>query len=99
MIVPFAIDGCRRNTLMKLSVDWQRTFTAEGIITAAEDDFIDVLLPDTAEYRVEGGKLIIVGEGWEEPVHVLNQYDPARSRLAYDRGDIYLKRGFGHHAF
>jgi hypothetical protein len=65
-IIPFIIEQSEHITLKNFSIDWQRPFYSQGIITAADEAGVEVEVNrDAYPYHFEkDGTLLFDGEGW-----------------------------------
>ncbi len=68
-IIPFLIEKSSNITINNLNIDWEVPFYVEGEIINSnnENSSIDVrMTPGFNNYVIQGNRMIIKGEGWEE---------------------------------
>lgn len=64
-ISPFVIDSSTNITVRNLSIDYDRPFFTQGLITDAGDGFVDIMIDrDQFPYRVEDNELVLYGPEW-----------------------------------
>jgi len=88
-IIPFVVEDSSGITMKNFSVDWERPFYSQGIITAADEPGVTleidrVLYP----YHFKDGKIIFEGEGWARSFSEgVFEIDPQTGGPAYLSGD------------
>lgn len=94
-IIPFLIEQSENIRLSNLVIDWEVPFTLEGNIVANNrlKNEIDIEIPDGFGYAFEKERLIIKGEGWEEP-HLGENivFDPKTKAVAYRTDRYYIPK-------
>ncbi|MGE4490363.1 MAG: right-handed parallel beta-helix repeat-containing protein [Kiritimatiellales bacterium] len=88
-VVPFAVEQSEEIVLRNFSVDWERPFYSEGVITGADDAGVTVKVDRSVfPFHSEGRKMIFDGEGWSHGFHEgLFELDAATGMSAYLSGD------------
>lgn len=89
VMLPMLLDGCSGVVLRDFSIDWVRPFYSQGDIVGFDEGGIEIEI-DRGRYphRVEGGRLIFEGEGWESPLtQGIFEIDRASGAPAYLSGD------------
>lgn len=64
-IMPFAVYDCENVTFRNFSIDYDRPFYTEGIVTESEPGSAVIRIPELFSYRIEGHDFIAFGETWE----------------------------------
>lgn len=85
-MIELCVDHSQNVTVTGLRFDYHRPTVSEMTVTATEDDHADLSVHADSTYRVEDGRLIWVGEGWEHD-HGLAQ------ELAPDEGRVWRRAG------
>lgn len=68
-IIPFLIENSINIKITNVNIDWEVPFYLEGSIIATDDSnsTVDIrITPGFKNYKLQGDRLIIAGEGWEE---------------------------------
>ncbi len=88
-IVPFVVENSEHITLKNFSVDWDRPFYSEGIITAADETGVTLEVDrQRYPYHFENGQMIFEGEGWARSFSEgVFEIDPVIGGPAYLSGD------------
>jgi hypothetical protein len=89
-IIPFVIEQCAGITLKNFSIDWQRPFYSQGVITTADETDVEIEIDrETYPYHFENdGTLLFDGEGWSHGFHEgIFEMDPRTDGPAYLSGD------------
>ncbi len=88
-VLPFALGTSSDITIRNLSVDWVRPFYSQGTVVCADAAGVNVAIDKTRyPYRVEGGRLVFEGEGWQSPlIQGVFAFNPATRAPAYLSGD------------
>jgi hypothetical protein len=85
-MIELCVDHSQNVTVDGLSFDYHRPTVSEMTVTATQDDHADLAVHADSTYRVEDGRLIWVGEGWEHD-HGLAQ------ELVPDEGWVWRRAG------
>lgn len=64
-IMPFSVTECENITLRGFSIDYDRPYYTQGDVLAAGDGYVDIRIPESFPYRVEGHDFIAMSEFWE----------------------------------
>lgn len=73
--IAIALDGCENITIQNAAIDWDTPMTAEGTVIAASPSCVTVAI-DAYPHRVEDGRLIFTGEGWDSDFFGAMEFDP-----------------------
>ncbi len=88
--IPFYLRNARNVTIRNFTVDWERPLVSEAEILAVEEDSLRVRFRDDQPVRVENGRLVFYGEGYEsDHLHNILELDPVRCETAYRALDNY----------
>ncbi|MBW8185993.1 alpha-1,3-galactosidase-related protein [Shewanella nanhaiensis] len=93
-MVPVIVRESSGITLKNFSVDWDVPFHCEGIVEAVneKESYVDLKIKDGFSYKVENGRFIFVGEGFENPViKNLLEFDTKRQKQAYMARDNFQR--------
>lgn len=89
------IDSCSNVKMEGFTVDWDRPFISQAVVTDAKTDYMDVAI-DSMQYPyvIEDGKLLFVGEGWKMPIlnSYNNLYDKENKEIVYNTWDAPLNK-------
>lgn len=88
-ILPVVIEKSAGITFKNCSIDWQRPFYSEGMITASDKTGVTLEIDrELYPYHFENGEIIFEGEGWERGFSEgVFEIDPATGGPAYRSGD------------
>ncbi|MBC2595742.1 hypothetical protein H5P28_15855 [Ruficoccus amylovorans] len=88
-IIPFFAENCADIVIRNLAVDWVRPFYSQGQVVAADAGGVDVRIDrERYPYRVDNGRIVFVGEGWESPLtEGVFAFDAQTRAPAYLSGD------------
>ena len=88
-ILPVVIEKSEGITFKNCSIDWQRPFYSEGMITASDKSGVTIEIDsERYPYRFEEGQMIFEDEGWERSFSEgVFEIDPATGGPAYMSGD------------
>jgi hypothetical protein len=95
LIIPFWLEACEHVRLTGFKVDWDIPMMGQGTVTAAGEDWFDIALDEGYSYRVDDGKLVFCGEGWERDVWGLLEFDPLIHAMAYGSADQWSYDSYG----
>ena len=87
-----ALINCHKITLQNFIIDWDIPLTAEGIITHAAIDHVDLRVdPEKYPFHIQDGSLWFDGGDWSQMLHCWGhtEFDLKRKRLAPHRGDRF----------
>jgi len=85
---PFTVDHSAGVTIRNCSIDWDIPLTAEAVVEAATEDYLDLRIDDLQfPYVIEGGKLVFVGEGWKSAWGDTMEFDGKTLRVVPGTGD------------
>lgn len=89
-ILPFVITRSSRVTLRNLTIDWHRAFHSEALVTAVDEDGVDLEIPAEYPHRVEHEKLVFFGED-DARYKITNilEFDSQRRETAFKVRDNY----------
>lgn len=90
--MPFTLDGCTGITLKNFTIDWDIPLTAEGIVTAACGEYVDIAIDRRLyPFHLEGSTLVFDGGDWHEPVWQWGntEFDTRTGQVAAGRGDTW----------
>ena len=92
-IIPFLVEKSSNIRISNVNIDWEVPFYLEGsIIDSNEtDSTVDIrITPGFKNYKLQGDRLIIVGEGWEEIILGENIcFNPVTKAVEYRTDDWY----------
>ena len=74
----FIIDNCENLTLKNINIDYEHPTLTELEVVRSGADYIVAKVHPTSQYRIEDGKLIWYGEGWEFDKGLAQTYDRVR---------------------
>ncbi len=84
-ILPFAVYNCKNVVFRNFSIDYDRPFYTQGVITEAAPGSIVIDIPERFGYRVEDTYFIATSDTWENRVNrgdILAQvYDESTGRI------------------
>jgi hypothetical protein len=88
-IVPFILEQSENITLKNFSIDWQRPFYSQGVITAADETGVELEIDrKTYPYHFSDGQILFDGEGWSHSFNEgIFEMDPLTGGPAYLSGD------------
>lgn len=87
-----ALMNCQSVTLQNFVIDWDIPLTAEGIITAASNDHMDLRVdPQKYPFHITDGSLYFDGGDFSQKLHFWGhtEFDPGDDRLAPHQGDRF----------
>jgi polygalacturonase len=85
---PLTVDHSTGITIRDLSIDWDIPLTAEAVVEAATEDYVDLAIDDRQfPFVVEQGKLVFVGEGWKSSWSSAMEFDGRTLRVVPGTGD------------
>lgn len=93
-LLPMAVMDSERVTIRDIHIDFARANTsqAEVMLVDKASNACELRLdPATSPYRVENGRLMLLGPDWVAPVWKLNVFNPTTRRIADRTGDIELR--------
>jgi hypothetical protein len=89
-ILPFVISQSSRITVRNLRIDWERAFHSETCVVGKGEGYLDLKIPPQYPYRVEGGKLLLIGEGdFVQKITNALEFDTKRRETAFKVRDNY----------
>jgi len=93
---PFTVDRSTDVTIRNCAIDWDIPLSAEAVVDAATEDYLDLRIDDRQfPYVIEGGKLVFVGEGWKSAWWGTMEFDGKTFRVVPETGDAgCLGRGW-----
>lgn len=94
LMIPFWVEGSENIRLSGFRVDWEVPMMGQGTVLASELDWFDIAIDEGCRYRVEDGRLIFLGEGWERQVWGLLEFDPVTQATAYGSADQWSYDSF-----
>ncbi|MFA5688279.1 MAG: hypothetical protein WC959_03925 [Kiritimatiellales bacterium] len=88
-IIPFVIEQSSAITLKNFSVDWQRPFYSQGIISGVDENGIELKIDrERYPYHIENETIIFDGEGWSHSINEgVFEMDSNTGGPAYLSGD------------
>lgn len=92
--MPFTLDGCNGVTLKNFTIDWDIPLTAEGVVEASCDNWVDISIdPKLYPFHLEEDTLVFDGGDWHEPVWQWGntEFDTRTGQVAAGRGDTWPK--------
>jgi hypothetical protein len=85
---PFTVDHSADVTIRNCSIDWDIPLTAEAVVDAATEDYLDLRIDDRQfPFVIEHGKLVFVGEGWKSVWGDTMEFDGKTLRVVPGTGD------------
>ena len=99
-IVPFVVENSEQITLKNFSVDWERPFYSEGVITQADRSSVTLEIDRALyPYHFENGEMIFDGEGWarsfSEGVFEIDSKTGAPAYLSGDAMGLGITKDLG----
>jgi len=89
---PIVLTRCRNVLLRNFSIDFQRPFHSEGIITALGENHMEVEFSDEFPFIVTNGQLRFIGREGDSSLHEwrrLLEFDTARRETAFMAEDYW----------
>lgn len=89
---PFVLSGCRNVVLRNFSIDFQRPFHSEGVITALGEGSVEVEFSDEFPFVVANGRLRFTGAEGDSSIHEwrrLLEFDTVRRETAFMAEDYW----------
>ncbi len=89
--VPFYLRNARNITIRNLKIDWERPLVSEAEVLEADDSGVRVRFRADQPARVEKGRLVFYGPGYESDIPYIRilEFDPERCETAYKARDNY----------
>lgn len=87
------VNKCINLTLRNFTVDWERPFISQAEIVNAQDSCLDIKVDkDNYPYRIENGRVLFIGEGWELPIMTMYStlYNKTTKDIYYNTWDSTL---------
>ena len=91
---PFVLSRCRYVVLRNFSIDFQRPFHSEGLITAFGEGSVEVEFSDEFPFVVANGRLRFTGAEGDPSIHEwrrLLEFDTARRETAFMAEDYWSR--------
>ena len=87
-IQPFTVDHSTNVVIRNCSIDWDIPLSAEAVVARVTTDDIDLRIDESQfPYRIEGGKLVFVGEGWQSAWWGTMEFDGGTLQVVPQTGD------------
>jgi hypothetical protein len=88
-IIPFVIENSEGIVLKNFSIDWERPFYSQGVITSADETGVTLEIDRKRyPYHFKNGEMIFDGEGWARSFSEgIFEIDPVTHGPAYLSGD------------
>ena len=98
-IQPITVDGSRNVTVRNLSIDWDIPLSAEAVVAAATEDYIDLRIDERQfPHVIEDGRVMFTGEGWRSAWRSAMEFDGKTLQVVPGTGDAgCLGRGWREH--
>jgi len=85
---PFTVDRSSGISIRDVSIDWDIPLTAEAVVEAATDEYVDLRIDDRQfPFVIEQGSLVFVGEGWKSAWSSTMEFDSRTLRVVPGTGD------------
>jgi hypothetical protein len=96
---PFTVDRSTGVTIRDLSIDWDIPLSAEAVVEAATEEYLDLRIDDRQfPYVIENDRVVFVGEGWKSGWWDAMEFDGRTLQVVPGTGDAgCLGRGFKEH--
>ena len=99
-IIPFVVENSERITLKNFSIDWERPFYSEGVITEADESGVTLEIGRALyPYHFKNGEMIFEGEGWarsfSEGVFEIDSKTDAPAYLSGDAMGLGITKDLG----
>jgi hypothetical protein len=87
-IQPITVDRSTGVTIRNLSIDWDIPLSAEAVVAAATEEYIDLRI-DERQYPhvIENGHLVFTGEGWRSAWRSTMEFDGKTLQVVPGTGD------------
>lgn len=87
-MVPFALSDCRNVTVRNLSIDFDKPFFTQALITEATPDYFDLQFAPEIEYSLENNKLYIETDLGKKELQLFMLFDKEHKFVVPNTGDI-----------
>nr|WP_258525430.1 right-handed parallel beta-helix repeat-containing protein [Paenibacillus sp. YN15] len=94
LMIPFWVEGSENIRLSGFRVDWEVPMMGQGTVLASEADWFDIAIDEGYRCRVEDGRVVFLGEGWDRQVWGLLEFDPVTQATAYGSADQWSYDSF-----
>jgi hypothetical protein len=88
-MLPVSISDCRNITVRNFSIDFDKPFFTQALITEATPDYFDIQFSPNVEYSVENNKLYIESCIGKRELSLLMLFDKEHKFVVPHTGDIY----------
>lgn len=82
-MISFSIDHCSNFTLQNISVDYERPSMSEFVIEQSDEKKVVVRVHPKSWYRINHGKIVWYGEGWENKYYHCIRIDTTHETMYY----------------
>ncbi|HTJ13531.1 MAG TPA: hypothetical protein VL547_15960 [Dinghuibacter sp.] len=89
-MTPWALEQCAHVHLRHFTVDFERPTMSEMRFLAVTPDSIVARIHPDSKYRIGGGRLEWIGEGWKPKQFFAILVDPAAGRYTYSSWDPFI---------
>lgn len=87
--LPLLLMDSRNITINNLSVDYERPFYTEGLITALDDGATDIVIDAKIyPYEIKDNKISFIGEGWKHGVTSVMAFKKGTKHIAEGTSDM-----------
>ncbi|MDD5597637.1 MAG: hypothetical protein PHV82_06815 [Victivallaceae bacterium] len=87
LVSPFIIDISRNIALKNIIIDYEKPICSQGTVIDASANHIDLSVTEEYSYRIDGKKLILLGDGWEFPLWSIMEFDAIEKKPVFGSGD------------
>jgi hypothetical protein len=85
---PFTVDRSTGVTIRDLSIDWDIPLSAEAVVEAATEEYLDLGIDDRQfPYVIEKDRIVFVGEGWKSGWWDAMEFDGRTLQVVPGTGD------------
>jgi len=89
-MISFAILNSKNIKIQNISFDYERPTMSELTIKSVSDTLLEAEIHPDSKYRIENGKFIFYGEGWEPKSYHAIVFDPKQSTMKYSTFNPFI---------
>lgn len=89
-VIPFMVERCRNLSIRDLTIDWERPFLSQGLITQADSNVIELEMDDEHPFEVVNGQAHFVGKEYESSfLYNMLAFNAERRETSFRTPDHY----------
>ena len=89
-MISLAIQNSKNIKIQNISFDYERPTMSELTIKSVSDTLLEAEIHPDSKYRIENGKFIFYGEGWELNSYHAIVFDPKQNTMKYSTFKPYI---------